>query len=237
MRIVLVLASLLALTGCGAMTTLRRTPLASEDFSRRVAASDARIEARVEAIVVRNGPGSWAHQASWDEYRIRVRNDSGAPIRVTGVAVRDMLGFSAAPQRELSDLRQATRRALLRYRDHGLTVAGGSNAGASMPLPLGLLPPPALFAGVGGVMLGAGSYYAVQALHDQAVNAQIQRRHTALPATIGNAQELGVTLFFPICASPASVELVYADARGEHRLDIETATALSGLHLPPGSTK
>ena len=40
-----------------------------------------------------------------------------------------------------------------------------------------------------------------------------------------------MNLFFPIAPSPASIEVNYSDASGQHVLLIDTTAALNGLHL------
>ena len=49
------------------------------------ASGDARIAASLDWVIVRDGPGTWAKNADWDEYLVTLRNDSAEPVTVTAV--------------------------------------------------------------------------------------------------------------------------------------------------------
>jgi hypothetical protein len=94
--------------------------------------------------------------------------------------------------------------------------AGGAGAAAGGLLLLG----PAL--AVGGVVRG---------VNNSAVNRRIERRQTVFPVQLSTGEELALDVFFPLAPSPQRVELAYSDETGEHRLMIDTRSALDGLHI------
>jgi hypothetical protein len=251
----LLLAAWLGLAGCGG-TKLLRDPAPPIDVSSKIAAQDARLEVKIAAVIVRNGPGSWAQAASWDEYLIRARNASTLPLRVTGVGILDSSGARAAPQRERSDLTTASQQTERRYKSAGWIITPGS--GQAGPVVAGVMASTAaaalgaatsastsagMMGGVaatgaaaatvvlgGAVLIGYGINRAV---NNYQVNEEIGRRATTLPVTLAAEQELVLDLFFAYSPSPSRLELAYEDAAGAYRLDIDTRAALAGLHLGP----
>ncbi len=80
----------LGLTGCGG-SKLLDDPEPVTIVQPLTTVSDQRLEAHLDWVIVRDGPGTWAKNADWDEYLLRVRNLSDEPIRITAVAILDSL--------------------------------------------------------------------------------------------------------------------------------------------------
>lgn len=180
-------------------------------------AGDSQISVALDAVVVRNGPGSWTHDAYWDEYQFRIRSPSGQ-LRLTRISLLD------ANDRRIAS--SATRRELAAATDeYGYlkSIAGdvtvGVVAGAAMTA--------AAFVPVVGHLAIASA-----AAHLVSVNARVdlglKLKQTTLPAAIG-VDDTPVVAFFPV-AQPSAIEFFYLDGNEEKRLRIATHLALSGMH-------
>jgi hypothetical protein len=227
-----------------------------EQAPRTIAeATDYRVTASIEAVIVRDGPGTWAKGAFWDEYRIRLRVVDGWPVEISRVVVVDSLGEHHGPQVLLGYLKEDSAETTERYEDAALQVTAGlggagtylGGAGAYMTgmavgatsagvgyATLGTAGAAASAATVGivlaPVLMGAGIVGAVQ---EQAVQREMDRRRTDLPLTLEGGQERTLDLFFGIAPEPQEVRIRYSDPAGSHLVVIETRAALAGLHLQP----
>ncbi len=237
-----------ALSGCGGSKVLRKPePLAVTQSL--ATASDQRLAATLDWIIVRDGPGAWAKNVDWDEYLIRVQNLSDEPIRVTNITVSDSLGTRIDIGGNRRQLVEGTRQTKRRYKDERLKVKAGVSAGllmaaggvsaavaaavgtsavagyssvaaANSALVTGIIVAPALV--IGGFIRG---------VNNSKVSKRIKSRQTRLPAVLQAAQEKSLDIFFPLAPSPRHIELTYVDSQGPHILVIDTHTALDGLHL------
>jgi hypothetical protein len=210
-------------------------------------ASDVRLSARIDAVIVRDGPGSWSKNADWGEYLLHLRATSGWSLDITRVVVVDSLGKRHKPRAYMSELADESKETAKRYEDEDLKVTANAGAalfwtgyfvgGASAAAGLATLGTAGAAAGaaVGGlvvapVLMTAGVVVAAQ---EYQVQREIDRRNTVLPLTLAAGQDLPATLFFPVAPSPQRVEITYTDPAGEHVLAIDTTDALVGLHLVP----
>ena len=243
------LISACLLAGCGGTKVLKESqPI--QTTKPLAAASDQQVSATLDWVIVRDGPGTWAKNADWDEYLLRVNNQSEQSIQVTRLLVVDSLDTRIESQPGRKQLVKSSKKTAKRYKKSrvkvkagmgvggllasgaAVTVAGvgigmatmgpvfAASAGAGAAVAAGLLLGPAL--AVGGVVRG---------VNNSKVNTQIEQRQTVLPLEIPASEELGLDVFFPLAPSPKRVELVYTDATGEHSLVIDTSTALDGLHI------
>jgi len=250
--IVSIVAVCLVLPGCGGTKVLKdpqpmheaptlapQPPLAS--------GGDDKLGVHLTWVIVRDGPGTWARNADWDEYLLVASNLSGETLRITGASVYDSLGNRIAADDDRKRLVKASRITSRRYKESGVEVVAGVTpetmflasaagygiAGAvgsaglytSSAVALGVLAALALVPvlAVGGV---------VKASNNNEVAKEIQRRHTDLPVDIEAGDQLALNLFFPLAPSPQRVELTYVDGRGEHIIVIDTRESLDGLHIP-----
>lgn len=233
-----------SLSGCGGAKLLKApAPLEATDSLAR--AADGRLSATLEWVIVRDGPGTWARNADWDEYMIRVQNLNGEPVQITSIAVVDALGTVIQPRDSRKQLVAGTKETKRRYKDEGVKVEVGAGAGkllagAGIAAATGAA---ATMAAVGyGTAAGAatvGSIIFVPALavggvvrgvNNSKVNQQIESRQTPLPTVLGEKEE-PLVAFFPLTPSPRRIELTYGDSEGDHILIINTVAALDGLHL------
>ena len=248
-----VLMLLIALSGCGGSKVLKEPeplvvtqPLAT--------ASDQRLAATLDWVIVRDGPGTWAKNVDWDEYLIRVQNLSDEPIRVTNVAVLDSLGTRIEIGGNRRQLIDGTKETTHRYTDEGLKVEAGVGggtiavAGVAVFAATTVVGTSAVIAALGGSSAAVGATAAVlpavvivapalivggivRSMNNSAVNKQIESQQTLLPAVLLAGQGQNLDLFFPLAPSPRQLQFTYVDSQGEHTLSVDTRAALNGLHL------
>ena len=67
------------LSGCGGTKVLKEAqPIQTTQPLATV--SDQQVTAILDWVIVRDGPGTWAKNADWDEYLLRIRNLSEQSI-------------------------------------------------------------------------------------------------------------------------------------------------------------
>ena len=244
-RPVLLLCAMVVLAGCGGAKLVRH-PAAPTPIGSLVQASDGRLAASLDWLIVQNGPGAWARNSDWDEYLVRVRTLVPGAVTVTGASVIDSLGTRLPAGDDRSGLVHASRGSVRRYRSSGLRVEAGlggatlaaAGVGASYGTASGL----AAGTTMGGAYAGAllftvaapvfGVAGIMRGVHNGQVNREIGRRHAVLPRVLADGSEQSLDLFFPQALAPQRIEIEYTDATGAHVLAIDTRAALAGLHLP-----
>ena len=243
----LVAAAFVTLAGCGGAALLKEArPL--ESSKPLAEAKDERIRVSIETVILGNGPGSWARDADWDEYLIRIRAHSDEPVEIREIAIFDALDHRIEPGSNRADLVDAARETERRYEQSGKfvraaegnawvaagAVYGGGAVLASATAPLAggaaFVVAAPLAVGVGVALAGAGI---VRLVNNSQVNSEIQRRRTTLPVALPRGAEASVDLFFPATPLSGRTQVVYVDRHGEHRLDIDTREALIELDPPP----
>ncbi len=242
-----ILCSLVVLTACGGSKIIKE-PEPMVAMQPLAVASDQKLAVTLDWVIVRDGAGTWSRKADWDEYLLRVRNDSDQPLRVTRLTVVDSLGAPTESVAKRKKLVKSSKNTARRYKKSGIKVKAGSGRGT-----LGVAAAAAGGAAIGaatatgGIMGGAGWGAAggavivlapvlavggvMRGVNQSKVNSQIELRQTELPLNLEKGQEHALDMFFPIAPSPKTVVLTYADAAGEHRIVIDTSTALDGLHI------
>ena len=247
-------AGLLVLSGCGGTKVLddAKPVQATQPLANH---ADQQLAATLDWVVVRDGPGSWAKNADWDEYQLRVHNLSGEPIHVTGIVVVDSLDARISPEADRKKLVKSTKRTAKRYKGSGIKVRAGAGTGTMLAtgavitvVGMGAAEAVAIGSALGSTA-GAGAGVAggilligpvlvigglVRHMNNSEVHDEIVQRHTPLPLVVEANQELALEAFFPLSPSPKLVELTYTDAQGEHQLILDTSQALDGLHLEKG---
>ena len=249
--VLLALCSFLA--GCGGTKVLKE-PKAIQTTQPLVSASNEQITATLDWVIVRDGPGAWARNADWDEYLLRVRNRSGQSIEITGLTVVDSLNTEVLPETQRKQLVKGSKKTARRYKQSGIKVRAGRGAGTLLLAGAAVTAVGAGAATVAafGNLLGGASAVggaaatasgllvlgpaivvggAVRGVNNSKVNSQIELRQTVLPFEILTEQEHRLSVFFPLAPSPKRLELTYTDTSGEHRLTLNTETALKGLHI------
>ena len=251
---ILVCSLSFGLAACGGTKVLKEPePLALTESL--AGAQDESLNTTLDWVIVRDGPGTWARNADWDEYLITISNESAEPLRVTGLTVVDMQEIDVVPGANRKELVKATKKALKRYKGSGVEVKAGRGTGTMIAAGVG-----ATVVGVGvgaaaamGSALGAGAAGVgsagavaggllligpalavggvVRGMNNSAVNSEIEERQTLLPLTLEPESKKQADVFFPISPSPRRVVLAYSDSNGEHRLVIDTGKVLKGLHI------
>ena len=250
---VALLLSVCVLVGCGGTKVLKESqPI--QTTQPLAAVSDQRVTATLDWVIVRDGPGTWAKNADWDEYLLRVNNQSDQQIKVLRLIAVDSLDTPIVPQPGRKQLVKGSKKTARRYKQSGVKVKAGRGTGtmlvagaavtvvgmgAATVVAYGSAMSGATAAGGAGAAAGGllllGPALAVggvvRGVNNSRVNKQIELRQTVLPLEIQANEELGLNVFFPLAPSPKRVELIYSDAAGEQSLVIDTSTALDGLHI------
>ena len=246
------LISACILTGCGGTKVLKE-PQPMQITQPLAEAASPQVTATLDWVIVRDGPGTWAKNADWDEYLLTVNNDSGQPITITSLVVVDSLDAQAVPQPGRKQLVKSSKKTARRYQESGVKVKAGRGAGTMLVAgaavtAVGVGATAAV--GYGAAMSGAAAGTAgaaaggllllgpalavggiVRGVNNSKVNTQIEQRQTTLPVEIPASEDTHLDVFFPLAPSPQRVELAYTDATGEHILVIDTRDALDGLHI------
>ncbi|MDR7136344.1 hypothetical protein J2X06_003570 [Lysobacter niastensis] len=252
-RHVAVCSIALCLAACGGTKLVKNAPPPPSN-QMLAASADGPLAANLDWVIVRNGPGTWARNADWDEYLLHVRNTSDRPLHITAVTVTDSLGHRAEPLSKRKTLVKASKQTVRRYRDSDIKVKAGRGGGTLIA------------SGVGATTLGVGAAYAeaagalmggsassgagavagglliggpvlvglgvVRIVRNAKVDNRIQARHSPLPLDVPAGAEASLDVFFPISPSPAQLELAYDDGSGVRSLVLDTQQSLAGLHLP-----
>jgi len=248
------LLSTCVVAGCGGTKVLKE-PQPIQTTQALAAISDQRVTATLDWVIVRDGPGTWARNADWDQYLLRVNNQSEQPVMVTQLIVVDSLDARTEAQSGRKQLVKGSKKTASRYKKSGIKVKAGRGAGTMLIAGAAVTAVgvgAATAVGYGAVMSGgaatAGSAGAaaggllllgpalavggiVRGVNNSKVNNQIELRQTILPLEIPAGEEFDLNAFFPLAPSPKMVELIYTDATGEHSLVIDTSVALDGLHI------
>ncbi|MDJ0941583.1 MAG: hypothetical protein QNJ00_17600 [Woeseiaceae bacterium] len=234
------------LSGCGGTKVLKE-PEPLEIGQPIIADSDERVAVVLDWVIVRDGPGTWAKNADWDEYLLRIQNVSERPVEIRSVTVLDSSLTSQHSVADRKRLVRATRETARRYEDEGVEVKAGT--GATTLVAVGGISASVGMGAGAAAMYGSGAALGatagalllapvlitngiVRGVNNGKVNKEIGLRQSMLPRTIAAGEVAALNLFFPIAPSPASVEVAYADADGEYVLAIDTTAPLDGLHLP-----
>lgn len=239
---------LVSVSGCGGSKVLKDPePLV---LTKSLAgASDERLSVTLEWVIVRDGPGTWAKNADWDEYLVKIANRSTHPMQVTELVVVNSLNerIESLPSRR--QLVRRSKKTSARYKKLGIKVEAGSGDAKVLPVAgvtaagaafgaMSAASAPLVPAAGGAVVVGAVVLAPVLAVggivrgvNQSAVNEQIKQRQTVFPIEASAGDELMLDVFFPLAPSPRSVELVYSDATDQHSIVIDTSSVLDGLHM------
>jgi hypothetical protein len=246
----LAIACTVILSGCGG-TKILKEPLALEITQPLATASGQNVSAELIWVIVRDGPGTWAKNANWDEYLVNVVNESGEMIRIIDVTIVDSSGVRQATNADYRELVNESKETTKRYKDSNLKVEAGIGAGTMMAVGgatilgasyVGAAVTGATFAGaaVGAGILAGGIVVLVPTVagisivrsnNRKKVAREIRKRHTFLPVTINSNEDLLLDIFYPLAPSPTQLEITYIVGGVEETLVVNTSEALNGLHL------
>jgi len=245
----LALAVVLALvSGCGG-TRIREEPVPLQIQKPLISTGDEHLHVDLDWIIVRDGPGSWAKAADWDEYLVAVQNVGDEPLEVAAVAVYDSSGYRLDTDDNRKKLQHGSQKTVRRYRDLGIAVeAGWGSAGNTILLGSAVTvggvvtvvesmwtgSAAAVNAGAAaGLLIGPAivTLGVVQVLRNKKVAREIKHRQTRLPVLLAPQEAAVMDLFFPLAPSPRFMALDYRTGGKALRLDVDTRMALSGLHI------
>lgn len=245
----LIAMSGVAMSGCGG-TSMVKEPETLQATKPVATSCDDNICANIDWVIVRNGPGSWAKNATWDEYLILVVNQAGQSVTIQNVTVIDSLSYRLTTEDHRAKLARQSSDTIRRYRRIDLTVKAGDGTGALLAAggtatvvgvglgvaaasTYGAAAATAAGVGVGILVLGpallAGGL--ISSGRARKVNKHLQERSTAVPVEIAAAEKYHLDLFFPYGPSPRRVEVAYTVSGQKRVLRINTESALDGLHF------
>lgn len=212
-------------------------------------ASDDSVQATLAWVIVRDGPGTWARNADWDEYQLVVRAAPDADVGLLGVVLIDNLGNRIEPMDTRRQLVDGTRSAQRRYAENGIEIRAGWNPtalaaagavawyGVGAPLAIAAVSGSTAAAGValGAVVVAPVLVFSgvMRSVNNNRVDDEIQRRSTHLPSILSADEDTMIDLFFPVTPGPTDVEIIYSVNGIQHTVAIDTRVALAGLHLRP----
>jgi hypothetical protein len=113
-------------------TKVLKEPQPMEPMQPLAATSDKSVTATLDWVIVRDGPGTWARNADWDEYQLRVSNQSDQPIKITEVFVVDSLNTRIESQSRRKSLVKGSKKTARRYKKSGIKVKAGAGAGTML---------------------------------------------------------------------------------------------------------
>jgi len=244
------------LSACGG-TALREEPLPMIEIEPIASASDEHINVSLDTLIVRDGPGSWARNADWDEYQLTIQNLSGAPLLLDQIVVIDSFSEPVAADASRKSLVRSSREVVRRHEDADIDIKAGAGSGvllgsgaAVSAMGIGTVSLASTGALISGGTASVGSLTAVasglliagpalittgvvRSVNNAKVNEQIEVRHTPLPLHLAADEQASLKLFFPIVPSPKQLLLSYSDGTSEHRMIVDTSSRLDGLHVTP----
>ncbi len=240
------------LGGCGGTKVLKE-PQPMQAAQALATDADQRLSATLDWVIVRDGPGTWAKNADWDEYLLRVKNLSDQRIQINRLVVVDSLDTPIDSQSGRKKLVKESKKTARRYKDSGLKVKAGRGAGTMLvagaavtAVGVGAASAVAYGSVLSGTAAGSAGAAAggilllgpalavggvVRGVNNSAVNRQIESRQTRFPLDLPAMEEAALDVFFPLAPSPRRIELMYTNDNGEHVLLIDTRAALDGLHI------
>ncbi len=249
------------ITGCVG-TKLLDDPTLLPERNSLATVRDAVMAATLDWVIVRDGPGTWAKNADWDEYLLRLENRSTTNLRITEVYIEDSMGIKVFPGRDRKRLIAGSKQVAERYKDADIkikagtgtavmvaTVLGTTLVGASV-VQLGLAY--ASFASLLGISTsvgavvttaGAGLVLVGPAMvirnrrNQRKVDARIQDIRSRIPFPVEAGMVTRAALFFPISPSPRHIVISYRQGESIQTLRLETRESLAGLHLGTASVQ
>ncbi|MEM8983896.1 MAG: hypothetical protein AAGC71_12775 [Pseudomonadota bacterium] len=254
--IVAVLAVLLG--ACAGGSKMLKEPLPLVHEKALATQADDQLIASLDWVIVPGGPGTWAKNAYWDEYIIRVEANGALPVEIVEVGVVDLLATEHGPLPERNDLVAATKDTRKRFRKEGIKPIPGEGidgvtvavAGAGTYGALAGLASASLYSSLGatisagtatgiaaaGVVVVGGPVLAVGSIirsgRNRRVNREIAARQSSLPIGVNPGEPLQLNLFLPVTPAPQSVHIRYRVADDERTLTLPVSDVLGRLHLP-----
>jgi len=116
------------LSACGG-SKLIKNPVPIELTTPLEQVSDRQVTVTLHWVIVRDGPGTWAKYANWDEYLLSVNNQTGEDIQITGAHIVDSLGFEQPGDSDRRRLVKASTETIKRYKEIDIDINAGFGGG------------------------------------------------------------------------------------------------------------
>lgn len=236
----------IALTGCGG-TKILKEPIPFVEVEPISSSSDGQLNSIVDWVIVRDGPGTWARNADWDEYMIRVENTGAERYEIVSIAIVDSTGFLVESRQSRKLLVKGSKQTKRRYKGDGIKVKAGLSGTALVGAGVATyaVALPSAYIGIAGSSAAAaGSVVAVvvapialaaggitRGVRNSKVNSEIEKRQAAFPVELNPGETKALHVFFPLAPSPQEVRITYSGAQGQEVLVVDVGETLRGLHM------
>ncbi len=256
LKLLQIVAAGALLDACGGSRVLNK-PVEVELTRPLAVAADARVSATLVWVTVKDGPGTWASNAFWDEYHVRVGNHSGDAVSIKQLQAIDALQATHVPAADRDTLLYHSKQTEERFADRQLTVQPGNGtfgmvaagvAGGTVALAAtGYVSGTALVSSAGLSTAGLSSVPAIAAAaylapvlivgsivhvaNNSEVSDEIASRRSEMPIELASGEEVDLRVFFPVTPSPQALLLIYNDGSATRVLNVDTSDVLSGLHF------
>ena len=249
------------ITGCVG-TKLLDEPTLLPERNSLATVRDAVMAATLDWVIVRDGPGTWAKNADWDEYLLRLENRSTTNLRITEVYIEDSMGIKVFTGRDRKRLIAGSKQVAERYKDADIKIKAGTGTAVMVATVLGTTLVGAsvvqlglayasfdsllgISTSVGAVVTTAGAglvlvgpAMVIRNRHNQRkVDARIQDIRSRIPFPVEAGMVKRAALFFPISPSPRHIVISYRQGESIQTLRLETRESLAGLHLGTASVQ
>ena len=124
-RLATMVGPVLLLFGCASTKVLDEPTLPPEGNPLAVA-RDQTTTATLDWVIVRNGPGTWSKNADWDQYLLRIENQSNAALVLDETFLEDSTGTKVYPELGRQALRTGSKQVAKRYKDAEVRVKAGT---------------------------------------------------------------------------------------------------------------
>jgi len=247
---VLVLTSLLALTGCISRKYQAASALSGQPVRMNVNLDGGPIKTQLDSVIVYQGPGSWKKTAYWDEFMVTLSNESTAPVTLTSAGLVDYFGTLMPAGSDPWKLEKASQLQRDRYLKAGVNfalhtlgyiaftysaVGAGAMIGAAATNTWGGVAAGATV-GVAMVPVTAIIIHLNNQSHRRAIEAEFRRRRLALPLTLRPGETRSGSLFFPMTVSPQSLRLE-SEIDGREEFHPLPLPMLVGMHRADPAAK
>ncbi len=251
MKSIILMIICCVLTGCGGTKILTKSvPLNLE--APLTSKSNDSITVFLDGVIVRDGPGTWARNADWDEYLISIANNTDENITLEDVVVVDSMGTALHTNSDRKELVKASKETVKRYENSDLQVKAGLRPGQIFGSGAATGGGIFLTAGVVGASLSSwegvavilgGTAVAVVTISASAINAlirssnnskvakEILARQTRQPIVLSSGSQDKLDLFFPLAPSPQLIKITYTRGSEHKMLSLDTSELLTGLHV------
>ncbi len=215
---------------------------------------DEHLSASIDYIIVRDGPGSWANNADWDQYRLTVHNLGSTAIQIERIVVVDAFDTAIAPENSRKDLVRGSREARRRHAAADIDIKSGAAAptlvgtgAATTALGVGTVSAASSGALVSGGLASGGTASlagasavasgllvlgpalvatgVVRGINNKKVDDHIKDSAATLPLDVGTQESVLLDVYFPIVPVPVKLVVVYRCADALRQVVIDISIA------------